>query len=79
MVTMADNTPPATQGGTEELRQIESEAAQKRPQLAVQPLRPAMVMGTRSDGDGKKDSDSVSTKNGVSKGTLAFAAWLFAI
>lgn len=69
---MADNTPNAVQGTKEELREDGREAAQKRPQPSVQPLRPALTMGIRSDGDATKDSDNLSTKIGASKGTSAY-------
>ena len=68
---MADNPLSAVQGTKEELREDGCEAAQKRPQPTAQPLRPALTMGIRSDADATKDSDSLSTKSGVSKGTSA--------
>lgn len=69
---MADNTSKAVQGTKEEPREDGREAAQKRLQPSAQPLRPALTMGIRSDGDATKDSDNLSTKSGVSKGTSAY-------
>lgn len=65
---MADSNPPEAMGGKEELRDNETAARQKGEQPTAQPLRPAMVMGLRSDADAGKDSDGVSTKSGTPKG-----------
>ena len=77
---MADINPPDSRGGRGELHNNGSEAAQKRPQPALQPLRPAMVIpGLRSDADVRKDSDSASIKSGgASKGMSACPSLLFA-
>lgn len=69
---MADNTPKAVQSTKEELREDGREGTQKRPQPSGQPLRPALTMGIRSDGDATKDSDNLNMKSGVSKGTSAY-------
>lgn len=66
---MADNNPSEVQGGKDELRNNESAATQKNEQPTAQPLRPAMVVGIRSDADAKKDTDAgVSTKSAAPKG-----------
>ena len=75
---MTDNTPPAVQGIKEELREDGCEAAQKRPQPSVQPLRPALNMSIRADGDATKDSDNLSTKSGAPKGMSDICPCLFA-
>lgn len=69
---MADNTVLGHQSIKGELREDGSQAAQKKPQPGAQPLRPALMMGIRSDGDAPKDSDNPSAKSGVSKGTSAY-------
>ncbi len=66
---MADNMAPPDQGAKREQHDFHNEATQQGPQAASQqPLRPAMVMGLKSDAAGRKDSDSMSTKSGASKG-----------
>lgn len=75
---MTDNTPPAVQETKEGLREDGPEAAQKRPQPSAQPLRPALTMSIRADGNVTKDSDNLSTKSGASKGMSDICPYLFA-